>query len=171
MSEDVQAQVLRDVLTTAATAVFQSDQTAEAPSTTTLDFVSVIGFTGTHLRGALVVGSSRELATSLIGESLARTPDDGDIADWVGEMSNLTLGRVKMLLSLRGVDLQLSTPVLLQGLGLTWESDIDACHAVSLHDGAVQVRAWFDVRADPVWTEPPLEAQGDQFDCGDFLLF
>lgn len=169
MTEETQAEILRDVLATAASLVFRDEAPRAGGDSESMQFVAVIGFTGQQVRGSLVVGASRRQALELIGDTLARVPTDSDMADWVGEMANLTLGRVKFLLCKHGLDLQITTPVLLRGMGLVWRERTAGCHSVSLHEGSVQVHAWFDVRATEPWQAPAPEDEA--LDSGDFVLF
>jgi CheY-specific phosphatase CheX len=79
------------------------------------DAVSIIGLGGSRLRGSLVLSVPRDL--------LARThPTQGtegaDLADWLAELANLLLGRIKALLVAHGVTIELSTPITISAADL-----------------------------------------------------
>ncbi len=68
----------------------------------------IIGFTSKHLRGALVLATTRE--------PLERTnPAAASHRDWICELSNQLLGRVKNQMLGLGVDIFPSTPIALRG--------------------------------------------------------
>jgi CheY-specific phosphatase CheX len=69
----------------------------------------VIGYTGSQIRGTLM------LATS--SEPVGRTSPSSDASphEWVGELTNQLLGRIKTRLTRRGVIIHMSTPVVLRG--------------------------------------------------------
>jgi CheY-specific phosphatase CheX len=76
-------------------------------------YCGVIGFTGDQMRGAVMLASTRE--------PLGRTSpvSDTSLREWIAELSNQLLGRVKNKLLPRGVVLHASTPVVLRGQHLT----------------------------------------------------
>lgn len=68
----------------------------------------VMGFTGSLARGScLLAGTEIPFNTS--------KPSRGVMRDWVGELTNQLVGRLKIKLLERGVEIALSTPVVLQG--------------------------------------------------------
>jgi CheY-specific phosphatase CheX len=71
---------------------------------------AVIGFSGKHIRGTLVLASTQELldrASPL--RPLVQT------RDWIGELANQLLGRAKNQLLRYGVEIYLNLPALLRG--------------------------------------------------------
>ena len=85
---------------------------AEAPTgaTTPEPFLlcGIIGFTSKHLRGALVLATTRE--------PLERTnPASASHRDWICELSNQLLGRIKNQLLGKGIEIFPSTPIALRG--------------------------------------------------------
>ncbi len=89
------------------------DKAVEAP------FAAAIGFTSERMRGVLVLTASRALAERSLPASL-RKPDapEAILADWVGELSNQVLGRLKNRFYAAGVDIALSTPMVFAGKDL-----------------------------------------------------
>jgi hypothetical protein len=69
----------------------------------------IIGFTAKQLRGALVLATTRE--------PLDRTNPDASPShrDWICELANQLLGRVKNQMLSRGVEIFPSTPIALRG--------------------------------------------------------
>jgi len=74
-----------------------------------LSFCAIVGFSGASLRGSLVLGVS-PLAIELVLGTGGNTP-----RDMMGELSNQLLGRLKNKLLPYGVELFLTTPVVLRG--------------------------------------------------------
>jgi hypothetical protein len=79
------------------------------PTTERLAFCAVMGFGGKQMRGALVLSSTRE--------PLERTNPGGldSQRDWICELSNQLMGRVKNRLLPLGVEVHLATPAGLSG--------------------------------------------------------
>ncbi len=69
----------------------------------------ILGFTSKHMRGALVLATTRE--------PLERTSPVANPShrDWICELVNQLLGRVKNQLLTRGVEIFASTPIALRG--------------------------------------------------------
>jgi CheY-specific phosphatase CheX len=71
----------------------------------------VIGFVGPEVRGTcLLVGSKAPIEDS--------SPKKGRTRDWVGELTNQLVGRLKSKFVRRGLDVALTTPVVLSGVRL-----------------------------------------------------
>ncbi len=71
----------------------------------------VIGFVGRGVRGTcLLAGTDGPLAASC--------PEGGRLRDWVGELANQLLGRLKSKLLARGVEIAVTTPIVLSGVRL-----------------------------------------------------
>jgi CheY-specific phosphatase CheX len=89
------------------------DPATTAAKDTELLYCGVVGFTGEQMRGALLLATTRE--------PLGRTTpvNDTSFREWIAELSNQLLGRLKNKLMSRGVVLHMSTPVVLRGQHLT----------------------------------------------------
>ena len=71
----------------------------------------VIGFVGSRVRGTcLLAGSEPPLTESC--------PTQGKLRDWVGELANQLAGRLKTKFLDRGVEVALTTPIVLSGVRL-----------------------------------------------------
>ena len=72
----------------------------------------ILGFTGDHLRGAIILAASEgpfERSNPIPGSS---------VRTWCAELTNQLVGRLKNALVARGVEIYLSTPVVLRGAHL-----------------------------------------------------
>jgi CheY-specific phosphatase CheX len=79
------------------------------------DLAGFIGFTG-RVRGSLIMAaSSRIFSATFPTMPGSRSPDPDDLLDWVGEMANQTLGRIKRRFCERGLDFDTSTPTAVKG--------------------------------------------------------
>jgi CheY-specific phosphatase CheX len=82
------------------------------------DIAASIGFAGEELRGALVLTSSRRLVQYVLPQEVRDRDADEQLADWMGELSNQLLGRVKNRLLRYGVSLAMGTPTVMFGSGI-----------------------------------------------------
>jgi hypothetical protein len=69
---------------------------------------AIIGYSGAALKGTVMLAVSRE------GLSATRPVGDDD-RDWLAELSNQLLGRVKNQLFRHGVQISMSTPLVIRG--------------------------------------------------------
>ncbi len=102
---DTTARCTVDLFATGALAVALTTSAPPAAG-----FIGTVGFVGDDARGALWWEISRETARGMSGfdeELLVR--------NWVGEMANQLLGRVKSQSLARGVAFRLGTPVVIAG--------------------------------------------------------
>ena len=67
----------------------------------------IIGFTGMGITGMCLVAASEEPLE-------ATNPTDGALRDWVAELSNQLAGRLKHKLLARGVEVYITTPIVLR---------------------------------------------------------
>lgn len=72
-------------------------------------YCGIVGFTGDQMRGALLLATSAEP----LGRTLPST--DASLREWIAELSNQLLGRIKNRLVAHGVTLHMSTPTVLRG--------------------------------------------------------
>lgn len=68
----------------------------------------VMGFVGTRLRGTCLLSSTR-------GPLEASCPAGNRSRDWIGELTNQLVGRLKTKLIARGVEVFVTTPIVLTG--------------------------------------------------------
>jgi CheY-specific phosphatase CheX len=75
-------------------------------------FSGVMGFVGDSVRGTCLLAAPQ-------GTVEAAAPRDATARDWVGELANQLVGRLKAKLMARGATIALSTPVVLRGVRLS----------------------------------------------------
>ena len=92
--------------------------TKNARSVGSNERIAVIGFGGESLRGSLVLDVPPSILTRT---HPSQSETDGDLEDWIGELSNLVLGRFKSKLLPFDVVIQLSTPIVVRGKGTSIE--------------------------------------------------
>jgi len=104
----------------------------------------VIGFVGPEVRGTcLLVGNRAPFAQS--------SPTKEHSRDWVGELTNQLVGRLKRKFSLFGLEVAVTTPVVLSGVHLRPMPRRDLSPRVlSADSGSVMV--WVEVEAAPGFT-------------------
>lgn len=71
----------------------------------------VMGFVGARLRGTCLLASAA-------GPLAAACPEGGRVRDWIGELTNQLVGRLKTKLLTRGIEVALTTPIILSGARL-----------------------------------------------------
>ncbi len=114
--EPASADVLDAVLQSSAIAMFEAygvaaSEATPASGTRLREFAAIIGFSGAQLRGSLVVTLDRALVEVSGGGQVEGNAQ----LDWVGEVANQVLGRLKNRLLQFGVNIDLSTPVAISG--------------------------------------------------------
>ncbi|MCP4502222.1 MAG: chemotaxis protein CheX [Deltaproteobacteria bacterium] len=93
----------------------QLQQTSSVEYDDTESMAGVIGFTGDQMRGTLVLTCSGALVEEGDGRA--------DQRDWIGEMSNQLIGRIKNRFLAYGITIWISTPVALRGFKLELIAD------------------------------------------------
>jgi CheY-specific phosphatase CheX len=124
---------------------------------------AVIGFSGPAVRGTLAVALTGGLAerTNPIGAS-------GNLRDWVGELANQLLGRIKLALLDQGLDIYLNLPAVLKGEHLAPLPRRDAQPMTfSAADGFVGV--WIEIEARPGAQGNP--GSGHRPQSGEAIVF
>ena len=134
---------------------------------------SVIGFTGRDVRGTLVLALTEELS-GLSNPIAGANPDAGadrvTQRDWVGELSNQLLGRIKIELLRCGVEIYLNLPAVLLGQHLAPlpRAQLKPLK-FTLANGAAAV--WIEVDARPGFKIEAAGAADQGPAAGDALLF
>jgi hypothetical protein len=121
----------------------------------------IIGFVGQRLRATCLLGMNQALLESIL-------PPGARLRDWLSELSNQLLGRLKMKLTDRGLQVALTTPLALSGVQLTPLPRGGLGPVVFMSEQG-QVLVWLEVEAEPgVVLEP--ETASD-YHPGELLLF
>jgi hypothetical protein len=117
----------------------------------------VMGFVEEHLSGTCVLAAPKDAL-------MATAPEGARPRDWVGELTNQLVGRLKAKLMGLGLTVAVSTPVVLAGLKLSPLPRGDASPSVYASPSG-RVLVWLEVEVDPafVWGTPEesLAAEGD----------
>ena len=124
----------------------------------------IIGFTGETLQGTIVICATQPLLDS---PPFANSSSQ----DWIGELANQLLGRIKNQLLKYGITIYLSTPVTMKGQNLNPEP----CNKVAplwLRGEAESVVVWFDVEHEgPLTLVPVASDEAPTQSEGELLLF
>jgi CheY-specific phosphatase CheX len=118
-------QLLKDVTAAAAQELFgrygvtvRCADEGDVPISPEFFLCAVIGFSGRDLRGTLVLALTEELSGMSNPVAAARagsTADPQTQRDWVGELSNQLLGKIKLELLRYGVEIYVNLPAVLHG--------------------------------------------------------
>ena len=131
---------------------------------TELLYCGVVGFTGEQMRGSVLLATSRE--------PLGRTSptNEASFREWIAELSNQLLGRVKNKLIPRGVTLHLSTPIVLRGQHLAPVPRAELVPFLFSCDGGY-VCVWFDAELQPGLDLTKVEENSGLIGEGESMLF
>jgi CheY-specific phosphatase CheX len=127
--------------------------------------LAIIGFAGGHMRGSLVLSANRGLLERSRPVAAARVTPSGPgpaaepaappppspvdaLQDWIGELANQLLGRLKSRLLAHGVAIQLGTPTTVSGLELRVRSGTGGRQATPLW--LLSGDDWLVVRLDAI---------------------
>jgi len=122
----------------------------------------VIGFVGPTLRGTcLLVGNRSPIELS--------SPQKEHTRDWVGELTNQLVGRLKRKFLGFGLEVALTTPVVLSGLHLRpMPRGKLSPRVFSTDSGSIMI--WVEVEAEPGFELGPAVADSTSAE-GDVLMF
>jgi CheY-specific phosphatase CheX len=120
----------------------------------------LVGFSGPGIRGASILAASEKpIAKS--------NPVDGSLADWIAELANQLVGRIKNQLLLRGADLYVTTPIVLPGDHIAPMRRPDITPLVFAADGG-SVYVWIELETQPEFV---LGTPSEVVSEGEALLF
>lgn len=103
-------------------------------------FSGVMGFVGDSVRGTCLLAAAQ-------GTVEAAAPKNAGARDWVGELANQLVGRLKAKLMARGATIALSTPVVLRGVKLSPLPRTDV-EPVVYQSPAGKVLVWLEVEVE-----------------------
>ena len=107
------------------------------PETDEVMLSGVMGFVGESVRGTCLLAATQATIE-------AAAPRGAAARDWVGELANQLVGRLKAKLMARGATIALSTPVVLRGVKLSPLPRTDVAPVVFSSD-AGRVLVWLEV--------------------------
>lgn len=132
--------------------------------------IAAIGYTADEFLGSLVIATTPTVIASMSVGSMLDTDDKQ--SDWVGELSNMLLGRIKTALSSRGVNLTMSIPTVIRGLALKAPAPPQTIGRwVSYDATAGTVSARFNAAVNPDYVPPDVQESNEVATEGDFMLF
>ncbi len=134
--------------------------------------IAVIGFSGDTMRGALGVTAPSPAIAALHPLASARELAEDDLEDWLAELANQLLGRIKGELLDHGVTLWTAAPVLLRGISLRIASrSYEGLRAYSFVGAAGRLVVWIDFKfpADLTLERLPADRQ-HHHNPGELLL-
>lgn len=103
-------------------------------------FSGVMSFVGDSVRGTCLLAAPQ-------GTVIAAAPRQASARDWVGELANQLVGRLKAKLMARGATIALSTPVVLRGVRLSPLPRTDV-EPVVFQSPAGKVLVWLEVEVE-----------------------
>jgi len=125
----------------------------------------IVGFSGPGARGTCILATTAEpLAASSPPETTAR--------DWVAELTNQLMGRIKNKLLARGAEVYLSTPVVMRGEHIAPVPRFAIAPSVFgvAHGGSIYV--WTEVETQPGLTLSDEAVTGESHLAeGDAMMF
>lgn len=123
---------------------------------------SVMGFVGEHLRGTCLLACER-------GPLEASCPPGGRSRDWIGELANQLIGRLKVKLLAYDIDVALTTPIVLQGIQIQPLPRAEFEPAMFSSSSGVLI-AWIEVEVASGYNLPETRPP-DAGETGELMLF
>ncbi len=123
-------------------------------------YAAVVGFTGERVRGALGIIASQDAIRDTYPESSLK--EQVDPHDWVGELANQALGRMKSGLLRTGIAAHTAIPVVLSGVSLA-VVPTEQVRVFVLTNGVTRVFLWVDYSLTSV-LPPQADDRGDPLD-------
>lgn len=131
---------------------------------------AAIGYTGRLVRGALAIAVDEELALKLDPLSIQLGSDHKLRQDWIGELANQLLGRIKNKLLAYSIDVALSTPVIVSGVQLRVGAQQPNGIRLAFEGQGHRADVWWNAEVDPE-LELSQEGAPDVQAEGEMLLF
>ncbi len=123
-----------------------------------------IGFTHDHMRGTVAI-----IAPQLL---LDHSAQGACPKDWIGELANQLLGRLKNKLLGYDVALQMSTPIAMRGCALSISNDPNSIIALDYASNHGPLHVYMDIEiTDGFELEHTNTIEEDLMDEGEFLFF
>jgi hypothetical protein len=148
-------------------------QTANLPAGHDHTFATSVGFTNPILPGILAMTMDRELVVqSRPAELQAKAPSEKELDDWVGELCNQLLGRIKNQLLHYEIVLKVSIPSTVRGQWLR-RALIGASisRKMSYIKGSSSVCVYFDAKTPKSLDLKPLPGRAGIASEGQLTLF
>jgi hypothetical protein len=130
--------------------------------------VASIGYVGQGLRGVLVLAANENAVDAW---RAATGVEECDVADTVGEFSNMMLGRLKGRLLCEGIPISLATPVTVCGAGLHSSIPPGQSNWQFFDGPGWQMRTRLDVMFEEGFAQQETNDQAQPATAGDAILF
>jgi CheY-specific phosphatase CheX len=129
-----------------------------------LNLISVVGFAGRQIAGTLVLGATEEpLQLSM--------PQGASARDWIGELANQLLGRIKNKVLRRGIEIYAMPPAVVSGEHLTPVTSRQDFEPLLFATPSGVVCLWIEIELPREVTPDPSVGQGEIPTEGDVILF
>ena len=156
-------EVTKELFETYEHAVERVDTSDAEAAGKDLTLGAAIGFTGEYVRGVLVIALDEEMARCL--NPVSKTNPHTDY-DWIGELANQLLGRLKNKLLSYSIEVALSTPVVVHGSQLSIGTLQRTSTRLCFRHQNLFANVWWDAEVDPALemsTEnaPDVQAEGE----------
>jgi len=145
---------------------FEAHPVAERESI--IELVSTLGFGAEGIAGAIALCTSSRCAKYMV-----KTIEGKHEHDWLGELSNQLLGRVKRRLGTHGVTFSMGIPVLFKGERIALARSLDLTRSIQLTFETPEglIEAWLDFKTSPNIELSPEPIQNEAPSEGEILLF
>lgn len=143
----------------------ETEWVGETGDSAEFTYMGLIGFSGGSIRGTLLLAPS----TLSVAETPWRTREE--LRDWVGELANQLLGRIKNKLLRYGIEIYLTIPITIRGKHLAPVSRMEL-RPYSFDAGPGCVAVWMDIEvADEFELTLQESTSEDRIVEGDAILF
>lgn len=137
------------------------------------EMAAVIGFSGKHLRGTLGVLGQIDFVKRIFPLPQDQDPQEEMLFDWLGEISNQLLGRIKGELMKYGQTLWIASPVLLRGVSLRVPNSTESkIQKYTFWGESGGLHVWVDYQyAEDLELARLTDPQDESQEAGEMLFF
>jgi len=133
-----------------------------------VEYVATLGFGSDGIAGAIALCTSARCAQYLVKTVAAKNEHD-----WLGELGNQLLGRLKRRLGNHGISFAMGVPVLFKGERIAIARTLDLGRSAQLNFQTPEgiLEAWLDFRMSPEIELSAEPLQNESPSEGEILLF
>ncbi len=148
MSDKSARELLSESLLTNAIELFAHyEAPLEVGAPPDMELAAVLGFSGDAIQGALGLLAHRDLVAATYRSATGQDGSRRQLDDWLGELANQLLGRIKNTLLRYDVAIQLATPMVLRGVNIeVGGSHEDGVYKVEFTCCTGGLCAWIDAQ-------------------------
>ncbi len=137
-----------------------------------LNMAAVLGFSSDKVQGAVGLLATEPVVEHTFENATGVKGDRRDVEDWLGELSNQLLGRIKIELLRYDINIYLATPVVLRGVELNvGGSQEDGVYKASFTSEKGGLCVWVDARHEPDLALEEIPQEEEVSEEGDGLFF